>query len=291
MSKKLTIESIRASFENSGYVLKTTKYKNAHQKLNCICPNGHFWSVTWNKWQQGRRCPCCYGNVKKIIEPIRASFENSGYILKTIKYENNKQKLDCVCPRGHFWSVSWNSWQQGARCFYCAGNKRHTIELVRFNFEENGYILITTNYINAHCKLKCICPNGHIWFVKWNDWQQGIRCPKCSNRISKWEKEVKNFFNDLNINYVSNDRVQLINPKTNCSLELDIWFPQLDKAVECNGVYWHNKSKKKGKSCDVLKQQLCKNQGIDLLVITDEEWNEDIDKCKRKLISFIKTEV
>jgi hypothetical protein len=68
-----------------------------------------------------------------------------------------------------------------------------------------------------------------------------------------------------------------------------LWFPDLNRAIECNGTYWH--SLKKAVVRDKIKRQLCKQKDIDLLVITDEEWNDDIGKCKAKLISFIKTEV
>jgi hypothetical protein len=112
------------------------------------------------------------------------------------------------------------------------------------------------------------------------------RCPFCNNNgVSKWEKIVKSFFDELNIDYIGNDKTQLINPKTGCSLEIDIWFPKLNKAIECNGLYWHSKLDRK--ECDKVKQQLCKDQGIDLLVITDKEWNDDTDKCKNKIQEFL----
>lgn len=154
---------------------------------------------------------------------------------------------------------------------------------IKKSFENEKYELTSQEYVNALEKLNCICPNGHVWSVRWNDWQQGIRCPKCSNNVSKWEKDVKKFFDVLGIIYSANDRTQLINPKTNCPLELDIWFPQLNKAIECNGLYWH----KDKQDIDLLKQQLCKQQGISLLVITDKEWNGDVDKCKGKIKKFI----
>jgi len=62
---KLTIEFVREDFKKYGYELLTTKYINAHQKLDYICPKGHKHSMTWNKWQQKRRCPTC-DDIKKI---------------------------------------------------------------------------------------------------------------------------------------------------------------------------------------------------------------------------------
>jgi hypothetical protein len=75
---------------------------------------------------------------------------------------------------------------------------------------------------------------------------------------------------------IYNDRKQIINPNTGRFLELDIWFPDLNKAIECNGIYWHKR--KKAIARDKIKQWFCEQQGIDLLVITDEEWPSEIDE-------------
>jgi hypothetical protein len=183
--------------------------------------------------------------------------------------------------------MSWDDWNsKGSRCPYCAGNARLDIKFIKSKIEKESYILVTNKYKNSLEKLHLICPNGHDYYITWGNWFQGKRCPKCNNNgISKWEIEVKNFLDDLNIKYTPNDRTQLINPNTKNSLELDIWVPELNKAVECNGIYWH--TSKERKQCDSIKQQLCKDRNIDLLVVTDKEWNEDIEKCKSKVINFI----
>jgi len=120
MRNKLTTEFIRENFELEWYILLTKIYINAHQKLEYICPNGHRHSITWNKWQQGCRCPYCYGNLKLTIEFVRESFKKYDYILLTKVYINNKQKLEYICPKGHKHSIKWNDWRQGKRCPTCA---------------------------------------------------------------------------------------------------------------------------------------------------------------------------
>lgn len=287
--KKLTIEFIRSEFAKEGYKLLTTEYKNAHQKLTYICPEGHKHSITWNNWKEGDRCPYCYGNVKLTIEFIRTEFAKEGYTLLAETYENNKQKLEYICPRGHKHFITWRSWssKNKGRCPYCHGNAKLTIEFIREEFTKEGYILLTKVYGGAHQKLEYICPRGHKHSISWSNWnsRNKYRCPKCNNNVSKWEKEVKSFLDESNINYVPNDRTQLVNQNTGHNFELDIWFPDLNKAIECNGVYWH--SKDKAIRSDKVKCQLCEDQGIDLLVITDEEWKKDVDKCKRKVILFL----
>jgi hypothetical protein len=288
----LTIEFVRSEFAKEGYILLTKVYKNAHQKLEYICKRGHCHSIRWGDWNSSKkvRCPYCANTAKLKIEFIRAAFEKEGYILLTEVYENAHQKLEYICPRGHRGFVSWANWNQSVRCPCFSNMMKPTIESIRADFAKEGYELLTKIYKNNKQKLKYRCPIGHIHYVTWTNWnsKEKRRCPKCNDGVSQWEKTVKEFFTKLNIDYESNDRTQLTNPNTNRNLELDIWFPKLNKAIECNGLYWHSKSERK--ECDKIKKQLCKDQGINLLVITDKEWNDDIDKCKAKLILFVKNE-
>ena len=54
-----TIEFIKKQFEKEDCTLLDTEYKNAFQKLDYICSNGHHHSITWSDWQQGHRCGIC----------------------------------------------------------------------------------------------------------------------------------------------------------------------------------------------------------------------------------------
>ncbi|KKN59903.1 hypothetical protein LCGC14_0537280 [marine sediment metagenome] len=57
--KKLTYEFIKSEFENENYQLLSDDYINARIKLDYICPKGHRHSITWNRFQSGRRCWYC----------------------------------------------------------------------------------------------------------------------------------------------------------------------------------------------------------------------------------------
>jgi hypothetical protein len=285
--ERFTLEFVNNLFKKEGYTLLTKIYKNNHQRLDYICPNGHQHFTSLINWRKGVRCVyCCGKHIPVTIERIKEQFKKKGYTLLTTEYRNDKQRLDCICPEGHEYTTTWGSFGAGYGCSHCAGNAKLTIEFIRSEFEKEDYILLTTVYEGNKQKLDYICSKGHKHSISWHKWKFGRRCPYCNNNsISKWEKVIKSFIDKSNINYVPNDRSQLTNPETGCTLELDIWFPDLNKAIECNGVYWHSKPDRK--RCDKIKKQLCKNQGINLLVITDEEWNDDTDKCKAKLIKFV----
>ena len=116
---RLDIEYIKESFAKEGYELLTKIYKNAFQKLEYRCPNGHYDEIIWNNWQQGKRCPICAGNKKLDIKFIREQLAKEGYQLLSTEYKNNQQKLEYICPKGHQGSISYRSFQQGHRCPKC----------------------------------------------------------------------------------------------------------------------------------------------------------------------------
>ena len=183
--KKLTYEFVKGQFEKEGYVLLSGGYVNCYSKLDYKCPNGHEHSIAWTNWQMGRRCPYCVGLGKPTIEFIKSEFEKEGYTLLTKKYINNFQKLEYICPEGHQHSIIWSSWEQGHRCPYCAGVAKPTIEFIISEFEEEGYTLLSTEYINCEQKLNYICPNKHKHNISWDKWKQGCRCFYCFGTVKK----------------------------------------------------------------------------------------------------------
>jgi len=181
--ERLSYKFVKNEFEKERYILLSKTYIGAHSKLDYICPNGHKCKISWAKWQSGRRCPYCYGNIKHTIEFIKKEFEGEGYILLTKKYKNNKQKLDYICPEGHKHFTIWNVWDRGHRCPYCDGQGKPTIEFIKEQFEKENYILLTDEYKNNQQKLKYICPEGHNHNISWSDWQQGSRCYYCFGTV------------------------------------------------------------------------------------------------------------
>jgi len=119
---KPSVGFIKKQFGKEGYVLLTNEYKNNRQKLKYICPNGHEHSITWAHWSSGKRCPYCAGNVKLTIDFVEKKLKEEGYKLLTRVYQNSLQKLECICPNGHMYKVSWSNWQQGRRCAKCYFN-------------------------------------------------------------------------------------------------------------------------------------------------------------------------
>ena len=287
MSRRfITIEFIKENFECAGYSCLSEEYINAQSKLEYVCPNGHTESISWGNWQQGYRCPICAGVKKLTFDFIKSEFEKEMWALVSTEYINNKTPLKYICPEGHIGTITWNGWKQGHRCMDCSGKKKHTLDFILTEFEKYEYIVFSKEYINAHQKLDYVCPKGHIGSISWANWLCGERCSKCNNNgVSIWEGVVKKFVSKVNKNFLENDRTQVINTNTNRYLEFDLWFPDLNKAIECNGVYWH--SSKRSKMLDNIKQEWCKNNNVVLLIITDSEWTDDIEQCQKRIKNFL----
>ena len=103
-----------------------------------------------------------------------------------------------------------------------------------------------------------------------------------NNKNNKFEKEIKNYIKSLdeNAEIISNTKDLLINPNTNCKLELDIYLPEYNLAIECMGRYMHDYNKFPEKEeRDRLKIVLCKEKGIELIQV----WEDNIDEGKQKI--------
>ena len=59
-------------------------------------------------------------------------------------------------------------------------------------------------------------------------------------------------------------------------LEIDIFIPSKNVAIECNGTYWHSELNGRGKEYHLNKSQLLKDKGIHLIHIWEHEWNSKL---------------
>jgi hypothetical protein len=105
----------------------------------------------------------------------------------------------------------------------------------------------------------------------------GLKSDRWSTSISYQETEVLNFIKSIyDGELISNSR-EIVKPK-----EIDIYLPEKNLAIEFNGMHWHS-SKFLGKNYHLNKTLECESQGIQLLQIFENEWNEKQDIWKSVL--------
>jgi len=92
----------------------------------------------------------------------------------------------------------------------------------------------------------------------------------------------------------SNCRNLIKNPNTNRFLEIDIYIPYKKIAFEFDGLYWHSELKSNDPVNNHLqKTNLCKEKGIQLIHIFEDEWifKKEIVKSRLKQILRINQNV
>ena len=140
---------------------------------------------------------------------------------------------------------------------------------IKNNFESIEYNLITTetehiNSIDTLLKYSCNKCNS----IRESYWPY-IRCTICyPYNKSIAENEVLEYCQSLSPNVLSSNR-QIIKP-----LELDIYLPNHNLAIEYDGLYYHSSdsTETENKDYHLNKTNLCQEQGIQLFHIFENEW-------------------
>lgn len=265
-----SVRKVQQELSLIGYILLSEQYKNAHTKLDIQCDRGHQYKVTWGSFQQGYRCPYCAGKILSY-QQIRQFVEQQGYVLLSKQYKNCKAKLDIQCDKGHQYKATWDSFKQGNRCPYCARKIVDYQQIKRF-VEQQGYALLSKRYKNCKTKLDFQCDKGHRYKARWNDFQQGYRCPTCNE--SKGERKVAKILSGFGLFFIPQY------PLSKTRLRLDFYIPSLNTAIEYDGKHHFepiqfggmsvkraNETLKKQQQNDLKKEALCQQADIKLIRI------------------------
>ena len=108
-----------------------------------------------------------------------------------------------------------------------------------------------------------------------------IRCIKCyPYNKSIAENEILEYCQSLSCNILSNSR-SIIKP-----LELDIYLPDHNLAIEYNGLFWHSydSTEAENKDYHLNKTTLCQEKGIQLFHIFENEWINPVKQAIWKSI-------
>jgi len=264
------------------YINNKTKILCRHNKC------GYKWKIKPNEFLTGNRCPKCSGLIKKTNKEFLKEVYNEVGDEYTFleKYINNNTPILCIhniCK--HQWKIRpKNFLVQHHRCPECNGSKLKTndqfIEAVKdlvgdeYTFLE-PYISTNTKLLVIHNKCKnkyYVTPNKFL--------NEKNRCIKCSMKESRSEKSVLKFIKKIYKGKIINNDRKIINP-----YELDICLPKLKIAIEYCGLYWHSELYK-SVNYHLNKLNLCKEKGIRLIQIFEDEWlnKKSIVKSKIKHI-------
>lgn len=162
------------------------------------------------------------------------------------------------------------------------------IEKIEKFIQEDGKIIeaISKNEIKIlcnHCKKEYVL-NYHFLYQRTNvNFHKFNPCINCNPRknTSYPEEELYIFLkNNCNYNIIRNDRTQ-ISPK-----ELDVYIPELQLAIELNGLYFHS-TLFKDKNYHFDKWKKCQEKNIKLVQIWEDDWFFKNDIIKSRLLNLI----
>lgn len=140
-------------------------------------------------------------------------------------------------------------------------------------------------YKSKICELLNISASQLNWRLR--NWDLNNLFKFKKNR-SHYEVEIGEFLNSLNVNFIINYRKLIVSPDSGIPLELDFYLPDNKLAIEFNGLFWHDKI---GQERENLKTLLCKEKGIKLIHIWEDDYNSDKDKILKHIKYLIENYV
>jgi hypothetical protein len=160
---------------------------------------------------------------------------------------------------------------------------RHTKEMFisKANIiHNNKYSYDSLIYKNGVSKVLITCKKHGEFEQYAYDHLTGHGCSKCSSSVSKQELELIEFISGLGLKVKTRDK-SIIKP-----MELDIFIPSHNIAIEFNGLYWHNELFL-DKNYHLNKTIQCEENGIKLIHIFEDEWEFKKDIVKSRLKNIL----
>lgn len=258
-------------------------------KIPIICKKHGIFNQNYKGHRQGGKCPTCNKIKKRRIgfEKVANKKYNFKFDYSKMDFVDYETPIEIGCPEhGWIW-ITPKEHLSGEGCNKCALDKskqRWDSFLIDANqvhdrlYKYPDYFEIKSN---AMTKIPIICKDHGVFPQTAGKHLKGQGCPICVHKISKPEILLQNFIKELGFEVKCNEKT-LIKP-----YELDIFIPELNKAIEFNGLYYHYSEKYFKLGRHAMKSNMCKNQGIRLLHVREELWIRDQEKVKEWVVKFL----
>lgn len=133
--------------------------------------------------------------------------------------------------------------------------------------------------IGTRKKVWWLCPLGHEYEASILHRGRGTSCPVChSGRQTSFAEQAIFYYAKKHFPDSLNRCTDIIGNR----MELDIYIPSLRVAIEYDGAFYH--IKKNGKDREKTKFKLCRENGITLWRVREDEPNSNLLKCSAPLI-------
>ena len=279
--------------------IPNTLLPQSRKKAWWKCSKGHSWKSLVRYRTNGHGCPYCTRQKSIIGENDLLTIYP--HLAQQWDYDKNDfqpQDVTCgsgrivwwKCDLGHSWKAMVKKRVAGHRCPYCSKRKillgfndlttTHPNLAKQWDIKKNGNITPDMVTSGTCEKAWWVCDKGHSWeSVIRGRANGGVGCPYCVHHISKAEQDIADYVSSLveKENIIQSDRSVLQGK------ELDIYIPSCNIAIEFNGIYWHTESQGKNSNYHYNKWKECKDKGIQLITIWEDEWEGKQDIVKSML--------
>lgn len=268
---------------NNKYTYPDFTYKTNEDKIKIICPiHGEFEQIISNH-SSGKGCQKCArelvglkrrSNIYEILECFKKVHGDLYSYEKFTEYSGVHNKIDIFCKKhNEYFNQNISSHKRGTGCPKCGKEKSDSHKqdsLKSFlnkaeKFKTDNLSFDKVSYESSKTKVTMVCKIHGDFEIIPNNFLMGKSCPKCKVNISKAEQEIadilKAHFPDL----------EQSNKKVLEGKELDIYIPSKKVAIEYNGLYWHSELHK-DKNYHLDKLNSCKDKGVKLIQIFEDEW-------------------
>lgn len=193
-------------------------------------------------------------------------------------YKNNNTKMLWKCKKQHIWESTFRNVRDHwcPDCFNNDIRTKHTwadvlefckkYNIVFVNCPENiSDKVFDTGNKQDQWIFQCFC--GKVFSPIIGNIIKG-NTTSCGCIKSKPQEEINTFINSLGFTTIYNTR-KIISP-----LELDIYIPEKNIAIEHCGLYHHGEKRygKEARMKHILKLNACKDKQIRLITIFEDEW-------------------
>ena len=278
------------------YDFSNSVYHGSKKPLSFVCSDHGEVTIKAERALNGFGCPECgkaKGRISKRLgreEIIKRCREAHGlrYDYSKVSPERQEDIMTLMCSKhGEFKIPAVNHFMGSGckQCGYVAGGRKlanTTAEFIARARDVHGfkYHYDKTEYVNMREQVLITCEKHGDFSQMATNHLGGKGCRGCGYKNPKAETEISNFLHGLGIRHDMNRR-GLID-----RLELDIYIPEHNLAIEHNGLYWHSTAHK-DRLYHIQKRDMCEAKGIRLLQILEDEWLYRQDAIKSVIKSAL----
>lgn len=300
------------SVHKGKYSYDKVVYRGGRAKVIISCPTHGDFLQTPSDHLSGRGClPCSRlsssslrtPSHRVLLEKLRG-VHGDRFTYDLSQYKNNTSVVPITCEAHGVFHQNLMSHLANLGCPQCSREAVGLSLLMPWEtfiskanaVHDNKYSYRATDYRSAQSEVVMTCP-GHGEFTQTAAYHiSGYGCPRCASRgKSRAESQVADYFASL-VPYVCvNKRVPLKEVKhrvhrgnnlVTTHMELDMFSQEHALAVEYHGLYWHREDSV-GKAYHHDKLQVCKELGLDLIQVFEDEWLEKPEIVKSILAARV----